>query len=109
MKILITGSSGTIGTRLFETLLPQHQVTGVDIRSNGWLDELNTRAIIVDLRNRDELIIIPTDFDMIIHLAANARVYELVKNPRLSLDNIVMSFNVLDYMRENGIKKKNHL
>jgi UDP-glucose 4-epimerase len=105
MKILITGSSGTIGTRLFETLLPQHQVTGVDIRSNQWHAALNGLTIRADLRNRDEFSKIPADFDMVIHLAANARVYELVKAPLLALDNMVMSFNVLDFMRENKIKK----
>ncbi len=42
MKILITGSSGTIGTRLFEMLLAQgHDVTGADRRPNKWKPELD--------------------------------------------------------------------
>lgn len=44
-------------------------------------------------------------FDLIIHLAANARVHDLVLNPELSLDNIKMTFNVLEYARKSGCKK----
>ena len=103
MRILLTGSSGTIGTRLFETLLPRHEVVGVDIRKNKWKSELNRQTLIVDLRERKEFARLPTRFDIVIHFAANARVYELVKEPRLALDNMVMTFNVLEYARRNGV------
>jgi len=103
MRILLTGSSGTIGTRLFETLLPQHQVVGVDIEQNKWSSELNAHTLRADLRNSDELANLPSDLDLVIHLAANARVYELVKKPELALDNTIISFNVLEFMRKNHI------
>ena len=105
MRILLTGSSGTIGTRLFETLLGKHETVGVDIRQNKWKSELNGRTVIADLRKSEELAKLPTDFDMVIHFAANARVYELVKDPQLALDNIIMTFNVLEYMRKNNISR----
>jgi len=101
----LTGSSGTIGTRLFETLLGKHEMVGVDIRQNKWKSELNGRTVIADLRKSEELAKLPTDFDMVIHFAANARVYELVKDPQLALDNIIMTFNVLEYMRKNNISR----
>ena len=103
MRILLTGSSGTIGTRLFETLLPQHQVVGVDIKQNKWSSKLNAHTLRADLRNSDELANLPPDLDLVIHFAANARVYELVKRPELALDNMVISFNVLEFMRKNHI------
>jgi UDP-glucose 4-epimerase len=42
---------------------------------------------------------------MIIHLAANARVYELVENPDRAMDNFTDTFNVLEFARRHGIKK----
>ncbi len=105
MKILITGSSGTIGTRLFEQLQENHDVIGTDITQNKWKSELDSNTINVDLRKYDELSQLPRHVDLIIHLAANARVYDLVKKPALALDNILMNFNVLEYAREQGINK----
>jgi len=42
---------------------------------------------------------------MVIHLAANARVYNLVLYPKLARDNFEMLFNILEYCRINDIKK----
>lgn len=40
-KILITGSSGTIGTRLCEKLLGRnYDIFGIDWKSNKWNDRL---------------------------------------------------------------------
>jgi nucleoside-diphosphate-sugar epimerase len=105
VKVLITGSSGTIGTRLWEALLPRCEVVGVDIRPNNWLAELDAKTLRVDLRNPGEYGVIPGDCDIVIHLAANARVYELVKDPAMALDNIVMSFHVMEFIRKQGIKR----
>jgi len=105
MKILITGSSGSIGTRLFEHLLPQHEVVGVDVNQNRWNPKLNVHTICLDLRKNKALNGLPIDFDLVIHLAANARVYELVKDPQRALDNMIITFNVLEFMRGNNIGK----
>ena len=70
MRILLTGSSGTIGTRLFEELLKQDEVWGVDIRPNRWHPELDAHTIHVDLRRMDELAKLPKDIDLVIHTAA---------------------------------------
>ncbi|MBP9850878.1 MAG: GDP-mannose 4,6-dehydratase, partial [Candidatus Peribacteraceae bacterium] len=48
---------------------------------------------------------LPTDAQMIIHLAANARVYELVENPDRALDNCIDTFNILEFARAHGITK----
>ncbi len=105
MKILITGSSGTIGTRLFEQLLGRHEVTGVDIRQNTWHPYLNDQTINADLRKEKDIQKLPKNPDMVIHLAANARVYELVKEPALAFDNMLINFNVLEFMRQNSSKR----
>ena len=105
MKILLTGSSGTIGTRLFETLLQQgHDVTGIDRRSNVWRPDLNSRTLQIDLLDSDALAAAPSA-DIIIHFAANARVYDLVKTPSMALENAITTFHVLEFARKQKIKK----
>lgn len=104
-KILITGSSGTIGTRLFEKLLEKgYSVIGFDKKSNKWHPALDKLTIIGNLLNQNDIKKIPKDIDLIIHLAANARVYDLVLKPDLALENIVSTYNVLEFARQNSIK-----
>ena len=105
MKILLTGSSGTIGTRLTEKLLPYHKLIGVDIRENKWKPENNRTTLLVDLRDPDQVETLPRDVDLVIHFAANARVYDLVKEPRLALDNMIINFNVAEFSRTTKGKK----
>ncbi|GIW65033.1 MAG: hypothetical protein KatS3mg093_012 [Candidatus Parcubacteria bacterium] len=95
MKILITGSSGTIGTRLCEKLLENKtDFIGVDWKKNIWNKEIEKRTIHIDLRNKNLIFkkLPKNNIDLIIHLAANARVYNLVENPELALDNIITTF-----------------
>jgi nucleoside-diphosphate-sugar epimerase len=106
MRIMLTGSSGTIGTRSFEKLLHLgYDVIGVDKKKNNWNKSLNKRTITLDLLKQSNLTKLPTDIDLIIHLAANARVYDLVKNPELALENMVTTFNVLDFARKSKVNK----
>jgi nucleoside-diphosphate-sugar epimerase len=105
-KILITGSSGTIGTRLGEKLLNLgYEIIGVDWKINKWHKNLEKGTIHLDLRNKNLVLRkLPKKVDLIIHLAANARVYELVKNPDLAIDNMITTYNILEYARINKIK-----
>ncbi len=106
MKILVTGSSGTIGTRLCENLLAAgHEVVGADWEKCQWQKSVEDIRIDIDLRDKSQFGKLPTDVDLIIHLAANARVYELVENPDRALDNCIDTFNVLEFARKNGIKR----
>ena len=106
MKVLVTGSSGTIGTRLCEKLLEQgHEVIGADWEPCKWQQKVEDLRIDIDLRHKEELRKLPTDVEMIIHLAANARVYELVEHPERAFDNMQDTFNLLEFAREHGIAK----
>jgi UDP-glucose 4-epimerase len=105
MRILLTGSSGTIGTRLFEVLSSHHEVTGVDIRRNKWNLKLDSVTLNADLRDSGCLEGLSPEFDLIIHLAANARVYELVERPELAFDNMLINYNVLEFMRKKRIAR----
>jgi len=106
LKILLTGSSGTIGTRLFETLIHfGYDVIGVDRKENIWNKSLNKKTLKLNLLSQANLVKLPANFDLIIHIAANARVYDLVKNPELALENMVTTFNVLDFARKSKVNK----
>ena len=110
MNILVTGSSGTIGTRLCERLLAEgYAVTGADWEPCQWNADVEKIRVNIDLRDANQFSILNSQFsippDLIIHLAANARVYELVEHPERAMDNIIDTFNILEFARKNGIKK----
>lgn len=108
MRVLITGSSGQIGTNLGFFLQRQgHQVFGVDKRVNTWTDKIST--IIQDLSQSYHHyqggigIEYPQDLDVVVHFAAHAKVHELVEQPDRALENITMTFNVLEFCRHNNL------
>ena len=105
-KILVTGSSGTVGTRLCEKLSEEkYEIVGVDLNPNKWNDRINELTIIGDLRSKQTFENLPEDIDLVIHLAANARVYNLVIDPSLARDNFETLFNTLEFCRKGNIKK----
>jgi len=103
-SVAVTGSSGTMGTALCLRLIEKGlNVTGVDITPNQWSDKVNNITLKTDLRKRNSQNELPTDVDLIVHLAANARVHDLVQNPRKARDNFEMTYNILEHARSEGI------
>lgn len=108
MRILITGSSGQIGTNLGLTLQNRgDEVFGIDKRPNTWTTKIET--LVQDLSqpyNHFENGIGHVEYpqpDVVVHLAAHAKVHELVEQPDRALENITMTYNVLEYCRHNNI------
>ena len=109
MHVLITGSSGQIGTNLALRLLAEgHSVFGVDIRPNTWTDRIPT--LLQDLSAPYHHFEgglgharYPADIEVVVHLAAHAKVHELVEQPDRALANITMAFNMLEYCRHNDL------
>lgn len=102
-NVLVTGSSGTVGTQLCQKLLDKgYSVTGVDIESNQWSKPVDENTRILDLGVSSSLDKLPQNIDLVIHLAANARVHKLVQNPDLAKENFDTTFNILEYAREIG-------
>ncbi|UCD30769.1 MAG: NAD-dependent epimerase/dehydratase family protein, partial [Planctomycetota bacterium] len=102
MKVLITGSSGQIGTNLALSLMNRgDQVVGIDRRPNNWTDKIET--VEIDLLTTNSKDFPKGSFDIVVHLAAHAKVFELVENPDRALENVKSCFNVLDYARQKKI------
>lgn len=102
MRALITGSSGQIGTNLGLALLARGaEVVGVDCRKNTWTTDIKTH--ILDLVKTEPEQLPAGPFDVVVHLAAHAKVFELVEHPERAMENIRMCFVALDYSRRNKI------
>ena len=43
------------------------------------------------------------EVDLVVHLAAHAKVHQLVRQPHRALENAIMTFNVLEYARGLGL------
>ena len=108
MRVLITGSSGQIGTNLALRLQRDgHWVYGVDKRENTWTEDFKTL-------HQDLAITYPSfkggiagveypEIDLVVHMAAHAKVHQLVRQPHRALENAIMTFNVLEYARGLGL------
>ncbi len=111
--IVVTGCAGFIGSTLVDRLLALgHHVVGIDNFSTGQkefladaLENKNFSLIEGDLLNDD---IIPwfKESKQVYHLAANADVRFGSSYPRRDLEqNTIVTHNVLEAMRANGIKR----
>ncbi len=88
-----------------------HTVTGLDWVPNKWQKSVDAITHQIDLRDSAkvrelmETKLKGQTFDVLVHLAANARVYELVEDPTKALDNFTTLFNALELARLLPIKR----
>ena len=111
---VVTGCAGFIGSNLVDRLLFMgHEVMGIDNYSTGqrqFLEHafLNNkfRFVEMDLLELDNLKEVIVGSDMVFHFAANADVRFGTDHPRRDLEqNTIATYNVLEAMRANGIRK----
>lgn len=102
MRVLITGSSGQIGTNLGLALMARgDDVVGIDRRDNTWTKKIN--AVHCDLSKvAPGKLPVEGKFDVVVHLAAYAKVFELVVHPERAMENITMAFNTLEFCRQHS-------
>ena len=114
MKIIVTGCAGFIGSNLVDRLLGAgHQVVGIDNFSTGQRDFLDGalqnssfRLVEADLLELNDVVPVFSRCDFVFHLAANADVRFGIEHPRKDLEqNTIVTFNVLEAMRANGVTK----
>ncbi|MCR4655070.1 MAG: GDP-mannose 4,6-dehydratase [Lachnospiraceae bacterium] len=115
MKYFITGGAGFIGSNMADRLLsePENEVVVYDNFSTGrreFLEEAlkNPRFSLIEGDNLDEkkLTGAMAGCEFVFHFAANADVRMGLEHPRKDLEqNTIATFNVLEAMRANGIKR----
>src|SRR5712691_2981994 len=114
MRCFVTGAAGFIGSSIVDRLLASgHSVVGYDNFSTGqrrFLEDASKspqfRLVEADLLNTDALRSAVAGSDMVFHLAANADVRFGTHHPFKDIEqNTIATFNVLEAMRANGIKR----
>ncbi|MCZ7393714.1 MAG: NAD-dependent epimerase/dehydratase family protein [Candidatus Methanoperedens sp.] len=114
MKCMVTGGAGFIGSNLVDRLLSTgHHVIAYENFSTGFQKFLsdavkhnNFKLVRGDLLDLEVLRKSMSGCDFVFHLAANADVRFGTLHPDKDLkQNIIATFNVLEAMRLNGIKK----
>ncbi len=105
MRLIVTGSSGQIGTNLaLRCLARGDRVTGIDRRANGWThafptlcEDLAAPGAAAHLVSAHGAAL--SGADVLVHLAAHAKVHELVREPARALENIAMTQHALELAR----------
>lgn len=114
MRIFVTGAAEFIGSNLVDRLLKAgHHVVGFDNFSTGFerfLDQAhrseNFRLVRGDLLQSQGLAAAVAGADIVFHLAANADVRFGTEHPRRDLEqNVIATQNVLEAMRETGVRR----
>lgn len=114
MRFFITGCAGFIGSHFVDRLLSLgHEVVGYDNFSTGIRSFLSSaltsasfKLVEGDLLNSSALTKAMAGAEIVVHLAANADVRFGTTHPRKDLEqNTIVTFNVLEAMRANQIKK----
>jgi UDP-glucose 4-epimerase len=113
-RYFVTGAAGFIGSNLVDRLLSLgHSVTGYDNLSTGqhpFLAEAKSKPAFTlvegDLLDDSKLADSIKGHDVVFHLAANADVRFGTNYPRRDLEqNTIATYNVLESMRQAGIKR----
>ncbi len=113
-NVFVTGAAGFIGSTLVDRLLAEGaNVTGWDNFSTGQrrflagaLPHPHFRLIEGDNLDLPALTAAMQGCDFVFHLAANADIKDGWSHPRKDLEqNTIATFNVLEAMRTNGVKR----
>lgn len=99
-SVVVTGSSGVVGTALVESLLEQgYDVRGIDKRPNQWSEEVESVTTQLNLLETG-LGDASLRADLIVHLAAHSRVRPTVDNPRQAIENLELTLAVIERAKQ---------
>ena len=112
--VLVTGGAGFIGSHLVDRLIGEgYRVRVIDNLSTGRIENLkhlednpSFEFIKGDLKNYDDALEAVRGVNTVFHFAANPEVRVSTTNPRIHFEeNVVATFNLLEAMRERGVKE----
>jgi UDP-glucose 4-epimerase len=93
MKVLVTGSSGQLGSYVCERLGNRHELSGLDImppRVGG------VETLVGDIRNRDDVRRAVSGVEVVVHCAAQVSVERSLEDPITDAEtNIIGTINLL--------------
>jgi UDP-glucose 4-epimerase len=93
MKVLVTGSSGQLGSYVCERLGNRHELSGLDImppRAGG------VETLVGDIRNRDDVRRAVSGVEVVVHCAAQVSVERSLEDPITDAEtNIIGTINLL--------------
>src|SRR5690349_21692046 len=101
MKVLVTGSAGRLGQEIIELLrLKKIESIGVDLLKS------KTTDIVLDIRNKKDILKVTKKVDRVIHTAALHGLQMDMNLPRIDFieTNILGTLNLLEASIHNGIK-----
>ena len=114
MNVFITGGAGFIGSHLVDQLLQLgHRVVAYDNFSSGqerFIEQANVSPNFIlmrgDVLDLDSLTEAMEGTEFVYHIAANADVRFGLEHPRQDLEqNTIATFNVLEAMKANGLRR----
>lgn len=113
-KIVITGSTGLLGSLLVNGLLLANELYGLnncvfalarDVKKARKLFNCNNKMLFIIKNEITEKIKISTDVDYVFHFASVTKSKEMVSNPvELIKTTVIGSLNVFDFAKERNVK-----
>ncbi len=105
MKVLVTGSSGQLGSFVCEALKDSHQVVGLDLRPQPY-DRLKPISVVGDICEPSQVRGVLKGIQAVVHCAAQVSVEESTKDPISDAKvNVLGTVNMLNESVASGVSK----
>ncbi|MBN1677485.1 MAG: NAD-dependent epimerase/dehydratase family protein [Candidatus Thermoplasmatota archaeon] len=105
MRVLVTGSSGQLGSYLCELLMRRHDVVGLDTRTQPYA-VLKPCSVVGDIQRPGDVRRVLGGVDAVVHCAAQVSVDKSVQDPITDASvNVLGTVSVLHESAKAGVRK----